>query len=121
MNKAHLTILAVLFAASAVLGAVAITHTTRLGAASRSATDAAVAKQTKQLSLYAAKLRQQLHTKTPSLPAMPKVAAASSSAPAAPAAPAAPRIVYQQPPPVVVTLHHHSDDGSDGGGDGGDD
>jgi hypothetical protein len=114
MNKAHLTILAVLFAASAVLGAVAITHTTHLGAASLSATDAAVAKQTKQLSLYAAKLRQQLHTKTPALPAVPKAARSIAAA-------AAPRIVYQQPPPVVVTLHHHGDDGSDGGGGGGND
>ena len=116
MNKAHLTILAVLFAASAVLGAVAVTRTTHLGAASRSAADAAVASQTKQLNAYAAKLRQQLHTRTPALPAVPKVPAPSH---AASAAPAAPRIVYQQPPPVVVTLHHHGDDGSDGGGEGG--
>lgn len=114
MNKAHLTILAALFAASAVLGAVALTRTTHLGAASRSAADAAVASQTKQLAVYEAKLRQQLHTRTPALPAVPKVAPLH-------AASAAPRIVYQQPPPVVVTLHHHGDDGSDGGGGGGDD
>src|SRR5580765_6432313 len=105
MNKAHLTILAVLFAASAVLGAVAVTRTTHLGAASRSTADAAVASQTKRLSAYAAKLRQQLHTRTPALPAVPKAAPSSAAA-------AAPRIVYQQPPPVVVTLHHHGDDGS---------
>jgi hypothetical protein len=116
MNKAHLTILAVLFAASAVLGAVAVTRTTHLGAASRSAADAAVASQTKQLSAFAAKLRKQLRTKTPALPPAPEVAAPAS---AASAPPAAPRIVYRQPPPVVVTLHHHGDDGSDGGGDGG--
>lgn len=114
MNKAHLTILAVLFAASAVLGAVAVTRTTHLGAASRSAADAAVASQTKQLSAYAAKLQQQLHTKTPALPAVPKAAPSRAAA-------AAPRIVYQQPPPVVVTLHHHGDDGSDEGGGGGND
>jgi len=118
MNKAHLTILAVLFAASAVLGAVAVTRTTHLGAASRSAADAAVAAQTKQLSAYAAKLRQQLHAKPPALPAVPKAAAPPR---VAAAAPAAPRIVYQQPPPVVVTLHHHGDDGSEGGGGGGND
>lgn len=118
MNKTHVTILAVLFAAAAVLGAVAVTRTTHLGAASRSAGDAAVAAQTKQLSAYAAKLRQQLHTKTPALPAAPKAAPAPSRAGGASAAP---RIVYQQPPPVVVTLHHHSDDGSDGGGGGGND
>ena len=111
MNKAHLTILAVLFAGSAVLGAVAVTRTTHLGAASRAAQNATVAAQTHQLSAYAATLEKQLKTKPPALPAGPKVAA-----PAPSAAAAAPRIVYQQPPPVVVTLHHHGDDGSDGGG-----
>ena len=114
MNKAHLSILALLFAASAVLGAVAVTRTTHLGAASRGAATAAVASQTKQLTAYAAKLRQQLHTKTPALPAVPKAAPSGGSS-------APPRIVYQQQPPVVVTLHHHSDDGSDGGGDDGND
>ena len=60
MNRAHLTILAVLFAASAVLGAVAVTRTTHLGAASRAADNAAVAAQTHQLSAYAATLKKQL-------------------------------------------------------------
>jgi hypothetical protein len=117
MNKAHVTILAVLFAASAVLGAVAVTRTTHLGAASRAAQDAQVAAQTHQLNAYAASLKKQLHVKTPALPAVPKASAARAGA----TAPAAPRIVYQQPPPVVVTLHHHGDDGSDGGGGGGGD
>jgi hypothetical protein len=115
MSKAHLTILAVLFAASAVLGAVAVTRTTHLGAASRDAENATVAAQTHQLNAYAASLKKQLHSRPPDLPAVPKPAAARPSA----GAPAAPRIVYQQPPPVVVTLHHHGDDGSDGGGGGG--
>ncbi len=114
MNKAHLTILAVLFAASAVLGAVAVTRTTHLGAASRAAADKTVAAQTHQLNAYAATLKKQLEKKPPALPAVPKTAAPSASA-------AAPRVVYQQPPPVVVTVHHHSDDGSDGGGGGGND
>jgi hypothetical protein len=113
MNKAHLTILAVLFAASAVLGAVAVTRTTHLGAASQAAENATVSAQTHQLSAYAAKLQKQLRSKPPALPARPKVPRTS-------AAPS-PRIVYRQPPPVVVTLHkHHGDDGSEGGG-GGDD
>lgn len=116
MNKAHLTILAVLFAASAVLGAVAVTRTTHLGAASRAAEDKTVAAQTHQLATYAAALKKELQRKPPKLPVVPK-------APAQGSAPAAPRIVYQQPPPVVVTLHHHGDDGSEGGdgGGGGDD
>jgi hypothetical protein len=113
MNKAHLTILAVLFAASAVLGAVAVTRTTHLGAASRAAADATVAAQTQQLSAYAASLKKQLESKPPALPAVPKPAAASAAA--------SPRIVYQQPPPVVVTVHHHGDDGSEDGGGGGND
>jgi hypothetical protein len=114
MNKAHLTILAMLFAASAVLGAVAVTRTTHLSAASRAAENATVAARTHQLNAYAASLNKQLHIKTPALPAVPKAPAA-----ARPSAPAAPRIVYQQPPPVVVTIHHHGDDGSDGGEGGG--
>ncbi len=113
MNKAHLTILAVLFAASAVLGAVAVTRTTHLGAASHATENAAVAAQTHQLSAYAASLKKQLRSTPPALPAVPKAHASSAAS--------APRIVYQQPPPVVVTLHHHGDDGSDGGGDGGND
>jgi hypothetical protein len=113
MNKAHLTILAVLFAAAAVLGAVAVTRTTHLGAASRTTQDAAVQARTHQLRAYAAMLKKQLDRKPPALPAVPKAHVS--------AAHAAPRIVYQQPPPVVVTLHHHGDDGSDGEGGGGGD
>jgi crotonobetainyl-CoA:carnitine CoA-transferase CaiB-like acyl-CoA transferase len=112
MNKAQLAILAALFAASAVLGAVAVTRTTHLGAASRAAQDATVAAQTHQLDAYAASLKKQLHSRPPALPAVPKAAARPASG--------APRIVYQQPPPVVVTLHHRGDDGSNEGG-GGDD
>ena len=112
MNRAHLTILAVLFAASAVLGAVAVTRTTHLGAASRAADNATVAAQTHQLSAYAATLKKQLASKPPALPAVPKAHASSAAA-------AAPRIVYQQPPPVVVTLHRGGDDGSDSEDGGG--
>ena len=107
MNKAHLTILAVLFAAATVLGAVAVTRTTHLGAASRAADKATVAAQTHQLSAYAATLKKQLESKPPALPAVPKARTSSAGA--------APRIVYQQPPPVVVTLHRAGDDGLEGG------
>jgi len=112
MNKAHVTLLALLFAGVAVLGSVAVTRTTGLGHAARRTNDAAVVSRTKQLSAYAAKLRQELKAKPPALPALPK------RAPTAPH-PQAPRIVYHQPPPVVVTVHHgHGDDGeADGGGD----
>ena len=123
MNKAHVTLGALLFAAAAVLGAVAVTHTTGLGRAARHTNDAAVAAQTRQLASFAAKLQKELKAKPPALPPIPKPkpAPAPVAAVAAPAA-AAPRIVYHQPPPIVIVKHHHGDDGSqegDGGGGGG--
>jgi hypothetical protein len=119
MNKAHVTLGALLFAAAAVLGAVAVTHTTGLGRAARNTNDAAIAARTKQLATFAAKLQKELKAKPPALPPVPKPKAVPAAA-AAPAAPQAPRIVYHQPPPVVVTIHkHHGDDGTEGGGGGG--
>lgn len=114
MNKAHLALLALLFAGVAVLGAVAVTRTTGLGHAARRGNDVAIAARTKQLSAFAGKLRRELRAKPPALPAVPKP---RQTAPQF----TAPRVVYHQPPPVVVTVHHrHGDDGSreaDGGGD----
>ena len=121
MNKAHLTIFALLVAGATVLGAVAVTRTTGLGRAARHTNDAAVTAQTKQLAAYAAKLQKELKTRPPALPHVPKAApVAAHAAPVAQAA--APTIVYHRPPPVVTVVHthHHGDDGgSDGGGDGG--
>lgn len=122
MNKVHVTLGALLFAAAAVLGAVAVTHTTGLGRAARHTNDAAVTAQTRQLAAFAAKLQKELKAKPPALPPIPKPKAAPVSAAAAPAA-QAPRIVYHQPPPVVIVKHHHGDDGpheGDGGGGGND-
>ena len=120
MNKAHVTLLALLVAAATVLGTVAVTRTTSLGRAARHTNDAAVAARTRQLGAYAAKLRKELAAKPPALPSVPKPSPAS-----APARQQAPRIVYHRPPPVVITVHrHHGDDGlgeSEGGGDGGGD
>jgi hypothetical protein len=119
MNKAHVTLGALLFGAAAVLGAIAVTHTTGLGRAARHSNDAAVAARTKQLATFAAKLQKELKAKPPALPAIPKPKPVPAAA-AAPAAPQAPRIVYHQPPPVVVTIHkHHGDDGPEGGDGGG--
>ncbi len=115
MHKFHVTVVALLLAGAAVLGAVAVTRTTGLGSAARHTNDAAIAARTKQLAAYASKLRQELSKKPPALPAIPKRPAS-----AARAGSGAPRIVYQQAPTVVVTLHHkhHDDGGSDGGGGG---
>lgn len=120
MNKAHVTLFAILVAGATVLGAVAVTRTTGLGRAARHTNDAAVAARTRQLGAYAAKLQKELRAKPPALPPVPKPSAAPAPAPAQ-----APRIVYHRPPPVVTVVHrHHGDDGShesDGGGGGGDD
>ncbi len=124
MHKFNVTLVALLVAIAAVLGAVAVTRTTGLGSAARQANDAAVSGRTKQLSTFAAKLQQELRAHPPSLPKVPKIPTVPARPPAAAPAPSAPRIVYHQPPPVVVTVHrHHGDDGSheaEGGG-GGDD
>lgn len=123
MNKAHVTLGALLFAAAAVLGAVAVTHTTGLGRAARHTNDAAVAARTRQLATFAAKLQKELQAKPPALPPVPKSKPVPAAAPVAQTQ-QAPRIVYHQPPPVVIVKHHHGDDGShegDGGGGGGGD
>jgi hypothetical protein len=121
MNKAHVTLGALLFAAAAVLGAVAVTHTTGLGRAARHTNDAAVAARTRQLASFAAKLQKELKAKPPALPPIPKPKPVPAAAPVAQAQ-QAPRIVYHQPPPVVIVKHHHGDDGShEGDGGGGDD
>lgn len=122
MNKAHVTLFALLVAGAAVLGAIAVTRTTGLGSTARHTNDAALVARTKQLAAYAAKLRKELNAKPPALPKVP--APSPAAAPAAVAPAVAPRVVYHRPPPVIVVHHHHGDDGSPeaeggGGGDGG--
>ena len=122
MNKAQLALFALLVAAAAVLGAIAVSRTTGLGRATQHKNEARVAARTKQLRAYAAKLQKELKAKPPALPPVPKPAPARISA-AAPAPQQAPRVVYHQPPPVVTVVHtHHGDDGShESEGGGGDD
>jgi hypothetical protein len=126
MNKAHLTLFALLVAGATVLGAVALTRTTGLGRAARHTNDAAITARTKQLETYAAKLRKELKARPPALPKVPQPKpAAPAVAPAVQQA-AAPTIVYHRPPAIVTVIHthHHGDDGgheSDGGGGGGGD
>jgi hypothetical protein len=124
MNKAHVTLFAILVAGATVLGAVALTRTTHLGRAAHHTNDSAIAARTKQLAAYAVKLQKELKAKPPALPPVPKPRPTSSVAAAATAPQSAPRIIYNRPPPIVTVVHtHHGDDGShesDGGG-GGDD
>ena len=123
MNKAHVTLFALLVAAATVLGVVAVTRTTGLGRAAQHTNDAAVAARARQLRVYAAKLEKEIRSTPPALPPVPK----PKPVPAAAAAPQpAPRIIYHRPPAVVTVVHtHHGDDGSHesdgGGGEGGDD
>ena len=126
MNKAHVTLFALLVACATVLGAVAITRTTHLGRAARHTNDAAIAVRTKQLTAYAAKLQKELKAKPPSLPPVPKPKPPAPVAAAGSATQSTPRIIYNRPPPIVTVVHthHHGDDGSgdgNGGGGGGDD
>ena len=122
MNKAHVTLFAILVAAATVLGSVAVTRTTGLGRAARHTNDAAITARTKQLATYAAKLQKELKAKPPALPKIPKPKPVPAAAPVAQQA-AAPTIVYHRPPAIVTVIHthHHGDDGpeSDGGGGGG--
>lgn len=122
MNKLHITIVAGLLAAAAVLGTFAATHTVSLGAAHTRANNGKVLVRAKQLSRFEASLQRALAKKPPALPTVPKASAARQAG----APSAQPRVIYQRPPAIVVVRHtHHGDDGagreaSDGGGGGGD-
>jgi hypothetical protein len=119
MHRSHVAIVSALLALAVVLGAVAVTRTTGLGAAGRHANDAAVAAKTKQLAAYEARLRQALATKTPALPPLPQSSGAGTSP--ATSAPQQ-RVIYRRPPPVVVVKHaSHGGDGFEQAAGGGDD
>ena len=123
MHKLHITLVAGLLAAAAVLGTFAATHTISLGAAHKRTSNANVLARAKQLNRFEASLHRALAKKPPSLPAVPKTPAARQQAATAPQ----PRVIYRRPPAIVVVRHtHHGDDGgsyeaSDGEGGGGGD
>jgi hypothetical protein len=122
MNRLHLTLVAGLLAAAAVLGTVAATHTVSLGAAHTKAASTNVVVRTKQLQRFEASLHRALAKKPPALPTVPSVSAAQPGGGQA----TSPRVIYQRPPAIVVVRHtHHGDDGTEteasgGGGGGGD-
>src|SRR5579864_8978591 len=103
MNRLHLTLVAGLLAAAAVLGTVAATHTVSLGAAHTRAGNTNVVTRTKQLQRFEASLHRALAKKPPALPAVP--AAPAVQAAGAPAA--IPRVIYRRPPAIVVVRHTH--------------
>jgi hypothetical protein len=109
---------ALVLAAAAIAGALALRNTLELGQASGTGASSArlVAKRTAQLDRFEASLRRQLAEKPPLLPA-------AHAAPA-PARAAVRRVVYVRPAPIVVHTHRagserEAESGEDG--EGGDD
>jgi hypothetical protein len=98
MNKAHVTLIALLMAIAAVFATVALTRTSALGTASRRAADTAYQARVTQLNAYAASLQRTLR-------AVPASTSGST--------PPTTKIVYHRPPPIVIVKHtQHGDDGS---------
>jgi hypothetical protein len=123
MHRLHITLVAGLLAAAAVLGTFAATHTVSLGAAHSRTSGASVRAREQQLNRFEASLHRALAKKPPVLPTVPKTPAAQL-----PGTPATqPRVVYRRPPAIVIVRHtHHGDDGgsreaADGEGGGGGD
>jgi hypothetical protein len=128
MNKTHTAAIALLLAASVVLGMTAATRTAGLGrgaSARPTASTAAFAARTHRLNRIEVALRRSLRRRPPKLPPVPAVhpPAPVQVAAARPVTAAPQRVVYQRPPPIVVVKHRsHGDDHESGdGGGGGDD
>jgi hypothetical protein len=117
MKRTHALVIAAILATASVVGVVAASRTSHLGAAAQRASAASLDARTRQLNRYEASLRRALAQKPAPLPALPKTPSRTALAASAPA----PRIVYHRPPPIVVVKHtHHGDDGFEHeGGDGG--
>lgn len=128
MKRTTALVVALAIGGAAVLGVIAATRTTTLGATAQKTSKATISARQHKLDAFEASLRKALKAHPPALPKVPKVTAP----PAAPIAArggggggGATQIVYHRPPPVVVVHHtHHGDDGGGeheggGGGDGG--
>jgi hypothetical protein len=92
MRKSHVIVVAVLVAAGAAIGALALARTTELGVKARGdskkSADAVVAARTKQLDALERSLQKALAKKPPKLPPLPKAQAQTQPAPPVSAAPA---------------------------------
>ena len=122
MARRHTLVIALVLAAGAIAGTLALTNTIRVGQASGTSASAAttklVAKRTAQLDRFEAALRRRLAEKPPALPAAPGPASAAAADPR--------RVVYVRPAPIVVHGHasggeHESESGEHGEEAGGDD
>lgn len=108
MHKLHITLVAGLLAAAAVLGTFAATHTVSLGSAHARTSDASVRAREHRLNRFEASLHRALAKKPPALPTVPKTSAAQRPGTSA----TQPRVVYRRPPAIVIVRHtHHGDDG----------
>jgi hypothetical protein len=112
MARKHAVLVALALALAAVIGTVALGRTLGVGAASSRASDALVAKRTKQLDAYAASLKQRLAIKPAALPSARKPASAAERPE---------RVVYVRPRPILITKHRaggeHEADGAEHGGE----
>ena len=135
MNRIHSTLIALVVAVAAAVGAYAAVHTVRLGqkAPAPSVSRHAVAVRQAKLVAWRRSLEAALAKRPPTLPKLPHFAPVPAPAPAAPNVVAAPPpVTYVQALPVVHYRHEPStypatsgsgDDGpsDDNSGDGGGD
>jgi hypothetical protein len=117
MRKAHVFAVALLLGAAAILGVVAASRTTGIGAASHpQVRNSSVAARAQRLDRVELALRKTLRDQPPPLPRLPTLprTPASPPRPAVAALAAAPRVVYRRPAPIVIIKHRsHRDDGGD--------
>lgn len=117
MKRIHVVAVAVLLGLAAVLGVVAATRTTSVGATAHAqVSDATIAARTQRLARVERQLQRALRDRPPALPSVP----ASRPAAQPPA-----QIVYRRPAPLVVVKsgsHRGESEGHEGHeSEGGDD
>jgi hypothetical protein len=96
MARRHTFVIAAMIALAAVSGAVALSRTLGLGAASRHPNDALIVARTQQLNRF----ERSLHRQLANAPKVPTAAPAVSAQPAP-----VQRVVYVRPKPIIVHKH----------------
>jgi len=118
MTRTHAFLIALVLAAAAVAGTLALLRTTQLGAqrvVAPTISAAQIAQRNHALDQAQAALLAQLRRKPPALPAV--AAARATPATAAQAASVAQTVRYVRPKPIVRIVHRHGGEHeSDGGG-----
>ncbi|HEY6068526.1 MAG TPA: hypothetical protein VIU81_07505 [Gaiellaceae bacterium] len=104
MQKIHILAVALVLGLAAVVGVVAATQTTGIGAARSAArstarpSDHAIAVRSKKLDSVERALARALKNRPPALPHTPSAGAAAAPA-------AASQVVYRRPAPVIILKH----------------